>query len=109
VAVLERAGGRQSANRGGIDAVGPRHHVGLCLTDDEALNSLLALMGVILRGGQTSRRALWRASPQQADVVQRCRSRNASGDICAPMKELMVLAAGLPTIFQDREATRFTS
>src|SRR6516165_1983934 len=43
-ALLERAGSREPADRGGVDGIGPRH-IGLHLACSKALERFLALMG----------------------------------------------------------------
>src|SRR5262249_6509900 len=43
-ALLERAGSREPADRGGVDGIGPRH-IGLRLACSKALERFLALMG----------------------------------------------------------------
>src|SRR5262249_32862468 len=43
-ALLERAGSREPADRGGVDGIGPRH-IGLRLAFSKALERFLALMG----------------------------------------------------------------
>ena len=48
-ALLERAGRREPADRGGVDSIGPRH-VGHRLARSKALKRLLALVGSHLAG-----------------------------------------------------------
>src|SRR5262249_23875985 len=61
-ALLERAGSREPADRGGVDGIGPRH-IGLRLACSKALERFLALMGHHLARPKRTPRSLARLRP----------------------------------------------
>src|SRR5262249_41608974 len=56
-ALLDRAGSREPADRGGVDGIGPRH-IGLRLACSKALERFLALMGCHLARASEANAAL---------------------------------------------------